>query len=73
MSNHKVVISISYGDTSQPEYKKSTHMMSYDEVDLDASAAEKLAEQLIDIVCRLTEKKTNKHVFGVYKIEQPRQ
>lgn len=68
---HKVIVSVSYGDDSQPRYEKTTHMMTFSDIEFDAEKAKTLADGLVEFVTGVVDKDSGNTVLGVYSIEEP--
>lgn len=69
MANHSVVISISRGDSDQPTYKESTHILTYSDVELNDAQSKALKDSIVRAIC--TMRINDKEVFGIYKEETP--
>ena len=69
MSKHRVVVSVSWGDSAKEKYTESTHLMSFDEAELAEREAQALAELIIRVTLAI--QKEGQQVLGIYKQENP--
>jgi hypothetical protein len=68
---HKIAVTVSYGDTENEDFTRSIHMLNYDEVELTEAEAKTLQAVLVNMICNIKQKSSDKTVMGIYKDEYP--
>ena len=66
---YKVVVSVSYGDTTKPRYKHTRHLITYSDVPLTEKAAQVLADSIV-VGLQGYRLEDGREVMGIYKEER---